>query len=158
VLVASCLGAVILTAVPEARAEYAVGMEPGRIALRHAAWDAADRCTPLFPRELGDSVELTITLGRRGRVLSIAAEPDVPAFRRCVLRALRRHLVPATGEDRRAPRWVVGRRAPTGSTPASARSPRSASIRSSSRSLQVNLVRSHSTGVGVPYDERPPGR
>jgi hypothetical protein len=107
VLVASCLGAVILTAVPEARAEYAVGMEPGRIALRHAAWDAADRCTPLFPRELGDSVELTITLGRRGRVLSIAAEPDVPAFRRCVLRALRRHLVPATGEDRRAPRWVV---------------------------------------------------
>jgi hypothetical protein len=82
-------------------------MEPGRIALRHAAWDAADRCTPLFPRELGDSVELTITLGRRGRVLSIAAEPDVPAFRRCVLRALRRHLVPATG--RGSSRAALGR-------------------------------------------------
>jgi hypothetical protein len=89
------------------RAEYAVGMEPGRIALRHAAWDAAEQCSAHFPRELGDSIELTITLDRRGRVLSIAADPEVPAFRRCVRQALRRRPVPATGADRRAPRWVV---------------------------------------------------
>jgi hypothetical protein len=110
VLVASCLGAVILTAVPEARAEYAVGMEPGRIALRHAAWDAADRCTPLFPRELGDSVELTITLGRRGRVLSIAAEPDVPAFEQVrAAHALRRapHRPRHGRRSSRRRRWVV---------------------------------------------------
>jgi len=107
VLFATCLGVVTLAAFADARAEYAVGMEPGRIALRHAAWDAADRCTALFPRELGDSIELTITVDRRGRVRSIAADPDAPAFRRCVRHAMRQRLVPATGEDRRAPRWVV---------------------------------------------------
>ena len=36
-----------------ARAEYAVGMEPGRVAVRHAAWDASQACAASFPAELG---------------------------------------------------------------------------------------------------------
>lgn len=100
-----CLGAGCFEGV--AHAEYAVGMEPGRIAVRHAAWDAAAVCRPTFPPELGRTVDLTITIDRRGRVLSVEAMPDVRAFEQCVLRALRQRPHRPTGVDRAGRRWVV---------------------------------------------------
>ncbi|MFO0711816.1 MAG: hypothetical protein U0353_18330 [Sandaracinus sp.] len=88
-------------------AEYAVGMERGRIEVRHAAWDAAAGCRAHWPAELGRTVDLSITLDRRGRVVALDASPDASAFERCLLRALRRHSLRPTGEDRRARRWTV---------------------------------------------------
>ncbi|MBN8611237.1 MAG: hypothetical protein J0L92_11660 [Deltaproteobacteria bacterium] len=90
-----------------AHAEYAVGMEPGRVAVRHAAWDAAAACRPAFPAELGRTVDLSITIDRRGRVLSVEGTPDVRVFEQCVLRALRGAPHRPTGVDRASRRWVV---------------------------------------------------
>ena len=87
-------------------AEYAVGMERGRIEVRHATWDAAAQCRPAFPVELGASIELTITLDALGRTRSVSGEPSVRAFERCVSRRLRRQRLRPTGEDR-GHRWTV---------------------------------------------------
>jgi len=96
-----------LGALPQARAEYAVGMEPGRIAVRHAAWRAGDACLEHLPDASVRSVDLTISLDRRGRARRVEAAEDVPAFLACVTGRLRRERLPPTGADRDAAEWVV---------------------------------------------------
>ncbi len=100
-----CVGAAGFEGV--ARAEYAVGMEPGRIAVRHSAWDAAASCRETLPPEAGRTVDLTITIDRRGRVLSVEGVPDVRPFEQCVMRAMRTAPLRPTGVDRAGRRWVV---------------------------------------------------
>lgn len=87
-----------------ARAEYAPHMEPGRLAVRHASWSAAETCRE---HSVGESIEMSITLGRRGRVLSVATDPVAPAFARCVRGELARERFSVTGSDAAGPRWVV---------------------------------------------------
>jgi hypothetical protein len=92
---------------PSVMAEYAVGMERGRLEVRHAAWDGAAACRADWPDELGRTVDLSITLDRRGRVVTLDASPDASAFERCLLHALRRRPLRPTGEDRGARGWTV---------------------------------------------------
>lgn len=105
-LAAVALG-VSLDPLPSARAEYAVGMEPGRIAVRRAAWRAGDACVEHLPDPSVRAVDLTITLDRRGRARRVEAAQDVRAFLACVTERLRRERLPPTGVDRDPAEWVV---------------------------------------------------
>lgn len=101
------VAAAALTGAPAALAEYSPRMEPGRLAVRHACWAAAARCRPTWPADGGGSVEMRITLDRRGRVRALATDPPRPAFARCVRRALRGQRFSVTGPDAAGDRWEV---------------------------------------------------
>jgi hypothetical protein len=100
-------GALALGAASRARAEYSPRMEPGRLAVRHASWAAANECRALWPPEHGASVELRVVLDRRGRVRSVAAMPEARAFARCVRRELAPQRFSVTGPDAQDARWEV---------------------------------------------------
>jgi hypothetical protein len=103
--IGAALLALVMTAT--AHAEYSPHMEPGRLAVRHASWVAAEACRASWPAETDDSVLMHITLSRGGRVLGVDAEPSARAFTRCVRRRLRGETFSVTGPDRAERRWVV---------------------------------------------------
>ncbi len=107
VALVAALGVVLGVAAGVARAEYAPDMEPGRLRVRHASWAAALACEAHWPEGAPGSVNLQITLDRRGRTTSVRTDPDVRAFARCVRRTLRRERFEVTGPDAAGPTWTV---------------------------------------------------